>query len=183
MIEEWKSIENIPGYSVSSLGRIRNDTTGTIRKFTPCPGSRYAKLHVGRSPNRKHYAVHRLVANAFLENTDNKTEVNHKNGNKYDNRVDNLEWCDHVENMKHAFENSICKYPPRRTTPVVMMNPEGEIIGIYNSVKEASEQTNTSINTIYCTLSTKNTKPVNGRIWMKLDKNKSLTTSENKVDV
>lgn len=179
MFEEWKVIPDEPNYSVSNFGRIRNNTTRNIRKFTECPGSRYAKLHVGRPPHRKHYAIHRLVANAFIPNPENKPEINHINGNKYDNRVSNLEWCTHSENMKHATHNDLCPLPPSVKTKVVLANSDNVVLAVYDSVKEASKATGVSINTIYCTLSQQNHKPVNGNVWLKLDRDICLTTSEN----
>lgn len=182
MTEEWKPIENIPGYSVSSEGRVRNDTTGTIRKFKPSKGSRYAKLHIGRV-HRKHYAVHKLVANAFLGKPPiDDAEINHLDGNRYNNSITNLEWCTHSENMKHANRTGICPPPPSPLTAVVKMNKDGEITGVYKSCVEAAKASNVPVGTIYQTLSQKNKKPVKGNIWLKVGRDISLTTSENKPE-
>lgn len=68
-------------------------------------------MRVGLKSNNKSrdYLVHRLVAQTFIPNPKNKRYVNHKNGNKEDNRVDNLEWCTHKENMQHAVRTGLSK--------------------------------------------------------------------------
>lgn len=146
MAEEWKPIEQLEGYSVSSYGNIRNDKTGNIRKFVPSKHNRYARLSIGNTAHRKQYAVHRLVAEAFLEKPEGAYEVNHINGNKYDNRVENLEWCTHSENMKHACRTGLCPYPKAPTSPVVQLSPNMQILGIYDSCVEASEATGVPVN-------------------------------------
>ncbi len=182
MAEEWKPIEQLEGYSVSSYGNIRNDKTGNIRKFVPSKHNRYARLSIGNTAHRKQYAVHRLVAEAFLEKPEGAYEVNHINGNKYDNRVENLEWCTHSENMKHACRTGLCPYPKAPTSPVVQLSPNMQILGIYDSCVEASEATGVPVNTIYCTVCQGNKNPVNGNVWIKLRDMESLTTSENKSE-
>ena len=57
--------------------------------------------------NHKRYFLHRLIAETFIPNPDKKSQVNHKNCNKLDNRIDNLEWCTHKENMEHAKFNNL----------------------------------------------------------------------------
>lgn len=125
MEEIWKDIPNYEGYQASSLGRIRtyNKKTYTqkhgerhwknrILKFKPSTSSNNLGQGTGyrvtlwKNGKGKDYLVARLVATTFLENLiDTKMTVNHKNGNRLDNRIENLEWLSLSENIKYGFEN------------------------------------------------------------------------------
>lgn len=179
MSEVWKDIEQFPGYSISSEGRVRNNKTGHIRTFNPRPDTRYAKLTVRVNGEAKRSSVHRLVANAFIPNPENKPEINHINGDKFDNRKENLEWCTHSENMIHAVANGICPKPPPKSTQIAVFNADDtECLAVYDSIKEASEDLGISLNTIYCTLCQRNHNPVHNRIFYKIGRDVSLTTSQ-----
>ena len=93
----WKIIKGYTNYSVSENGQIRNNKTGRIYK-TWLDTSGYPSLHLGKDIKR----VHKLVAEAFIENPLNLTEVNHIDGNKLNCHKDNLEWCTHGENVLHS---------------------------------------------------------------------------------
>ena len=104
MTEEWKAIPGFDGkYLVSNMGRVLNVNNGLKKPYVTKKGY----LKVGLSNGRDHYEkrrVHRLVAEAFLPNPDGLPEVNHKDLNKTNNVVTNLEWVTGEENRRHYME-------------------------------------------------------------------------------
>lgn len=100
-LEQWKAVNGWEQYEVSNCGNVRNAKTGRILK----PGTNkhgYLKVVFSKNGKTKDQAVHRLVAEAFIANPSNKQQVNHINGNKKDNRIENLEWATQGENNLHA---------------------------------------------------------------------------------
>lgn len=113
MSEIWKDIKGYEGlYQASNLGRIKSlrnyHQTGRILKTFKRPNG-YLIVTLCNRGKQTTKSVHRLVAETFIEKESNKDQVNHKNGNKEDNRVDNLEWCTCKENINHAWENGLSK--------------------------------------------------------------------------
>lgn len=110
MEEQWKKINNIPttNYSVSNFGRVRNDATNRIlRQYATTTSKRwYVKI------KKKSYNVARLVGFAFLDKPIDKNYINHIDGDKLNNMINNLEWVSRSENEKHAFANHL-KTPTR----------------------------------------------------------------------
>lgn len=106
-IEEWKQIPNLP-YEISSLGKIRN-LQGKVLK-TYIQNSGYEQIKINYQGLHIHKSIHRLVAEAFIPNPLNRPCVNHIDGNKLNNTVDNLEWCTNSENILHARKTGLNPY-------------------------------------------------------------------------
>lgn len=103
--EIWRAIPTYLGqYEASNLGRIRRIPHKTSRKYgfmiMTQKKDKNGYMRTGLKQNS--HTVHRLVALAFLENKENKPQINHKNSIRHDNCVENLEWCTSGENMRHA---------------------------------------------------------------------------------
>lgn len=108
MIEVWKTIKDYPDYKVSNLGRVKSFKTSTP-KILKGRGERYLRVSLTAKLVSKNYLVHRLVAIAFLGEPKFKIFVNHINGKKFDNKVMNLEWVTHKENIRHSWRIKLSK--------------------------------------------------------------------------
>lgn len=109
-MQVWKRFNEL--YSVSNDGFVRQDVDYLRRKAGQIlpqfiQGFGYLKVQIIVNGVRRYVSVHRMVAELFIPNPENKRTVNHKDGNSLNNRVDNLEWMTHKENITHAKENGL----------------------------------------------------------------------------
>ncbi|WP_222121748.1 NUMOD4 domain-containing protein [Bacillus thuringiensis] len=133
-MEKWKQIKGF-GYEVSTYGRVRNALSGKILK-QQLHDNKYYRItlyHHGKKINQK---IHRLVAYAFIDNKGNKPFINHKDGNKLNNHVDNLEWCTNDENMKHALRTGLIKRLNKETVIAIYSDCWINQLPIYKIAKK-----------------------------------------------
>ena len=151
-MEEWRDVPGYEGlYQVSSLGRVRapekRDLRGHIRKEKPISQSTNwqgrPRVSLRRDGTKRVHFVHRLVALAFVPNPDEKGEVNHINGDKADNRAENLEWCTRSENMLHAEKTGLHSMAPAlEAHKVKVCQIAGRVvIKAFNSIEDAARET------------------------------------------
>lgn len=110
MQEIWKDIQGYEGYyQVSNLGRVKSLRSNTILKINDIKGG-YSQVGLSINGKQKTKRIHRLVATAFLDNEFNLTQINHKDKNRHNNRVDNLEWCDYKYNIQYSRARKVNQY-------------------------------------------------------------------------
>lgn len=124
-------------YSVSTEGEVRKDTTNYILSQSSQQDYKFVGLII--DGKQKRMRVHRMVALTFIDNPDNKPYVNHINGNRSDNNVENLEWVTPSENTQHAVDTGLFK--SGRARAVIQYNLNGEQMATFESATEAARQT------------------------------------------
>lgn len=158
--EVWRSVVGYMDlYEVSNLGRVRsldriqyNPVAATHQTLHPGHIMRGRVSNNGyrtvglRDINgkRKTYSVHRLVAQAFIQNPDNLPFVNHKNYNKLDNRVENLEWCTEYDNVHYGRADEIRQLNQPKRKAVRQYTLNGEIVADYPTLVAAAKAANTT---------------------------------------
>ena len=150
---EWETVKGFVDYEATKCGRIRRKGGIVAPKgMTPyfLKGKElsfshdrygYLKTALRKGGKRHHKTVHRIIAETFIPNTRNYPVVNHKNGIKDDNRVENLEWCSFSYNTRHSFRVLGRKgQNGGQNVPVIKIDPNtGQELGTYNSMTEAGK--------------------------------------------
>lgn len=151
MKEIWKDIEGYEGlYQVSNFGRVRSLDRVVVRKngwkqiikgqmLKPFPLHEYMQISLRKEGKPHQYRLHRIVATAFIPNPDNLPEINHKDENKANNCVDNLEWCDRLYNLAYGTRSQRQALSQGHHVYQYYMN--GVFVKDYPSITEASRQT------------------------------------------
>lgn len=197
MKEIWKDIPEYKGlYQASNLGRIRSlDRYANVKKDSKeykifikgrilkadINTKNYLYVVLYKDGVGKHKVVHQLVAQSFIPNFENKRTVNHINGIKTDNRVENLEWCTHQENIQKAWEIGLYKTTEKqrfnasklgksKRKKVVQKDLNDNVIKVWESIYKASETLNISIALISkCARKIKSYKTAGGYKWEYLE--------------
>jgi hypothetical protein len=147
----WKPVVGYEGlYEVSDNGKVFSLKNKILLK--PFISVGYYSITLRKNKQSKKIKIHRLVACAFLPNTENKKQVNHIDGNKKNNHVSNLEWCTASENNKHAWQYGLRKKTQNQINQAKSINSKMVIdlyTGIfYDSLKEACNLNNLSYSSI-----------------------------------
>ena len=141
--EEWKAVADSNGeYYVSSHGRVKSLKFGKERILKPVLQSRgYPTIFIRqKGQKRKQFRVHTLVALAFIENPYHKPQVNHIDGNKLNNHIDNLEWVTRSENIQHAWDNGLNeKIRISKSKPVIDILTGNKYKSLINACQDIDE--------------------------------------------
>lgn len=170
MKEEWKNIEGWEGiYQISNYGRLKSFKMfkeGYILSNKNKKGDYFSVVLCSCDRPPKYIRIHRLVAEAFIPNPLNLPEVNHKDSNKQNDHVGNLEWITRLGNHRHAIENNpgilagmIHYNKVVRPIPVKQLTMDGKILKIYPNCKEAGRKTGVCYRNIYGVASKEEYKP------------------------
>lgn len=130
--EEWRPIVGYEdAYSVSDLGRVRREARtrgakpGRILSTRVCPKDGRERVGISAGNRLRTFHVHRLVAMAWVGGrTEERSEVNHKNGVQHDNRAANLEWVTRAENVQHAYDTGLFEAPRGERQHLAKLDPE-----------------------------------------------------------
>ena len=166
-MEKWTTIQEASNYEVSTYGNIRNKITQKILKGRLTKsGYLQVSLKIDETNKFSNRYIHRLVAIYWIDNPKNKREVNHKDGNKENNNINNLEWVTSSENQKHRHSIGINKTSNRR---VGKFTKDGELVAQYNSIQEAANTENNGIRISIDNVVHGKRKTLKGFIWKYLD--------------
>lgn len=159
--EIWKDVRGFEDYyEISSKGNVRSKSRvvvtkkGVNRKLdskirVPVKTKGYYSITFSKNHKWSKFQIHRLVAKAFIPNPENKPCVNHINGNKLDNKVENLEWCTYKENEKHSYEKLGKVSPNKKLTYKDYNSIKLEVNKVDSNKKEIAKKFNISLTHLY----------------------------------
>lgn len=142
MEEIWKNISGYPNYQISNMGRVKSLGNNKTRKEKILKGVEngrgYLQVVLNKEGKGKKYRIHRLVAAAFIPNPDNLPQVNHRNENKTDNRVENLEYCDSKYNINYGSRNE--RMAKAKSIPILQFSKTDDLLRKWDSAIEVKNE-------------------------------------------
>lgn len=172
--EKWKSLDFLGyvDYEVSNYGRVKslNYKRSGKEGIMKLKKDDYLRVQLFNNGKDKFFPVHKLVALAFLPNQKNLPIINHKDENKYNNKVENLEWCDYHYNYyygtssERARKNISLSLKGKGAKPILQYTLEGEFVREWDSIKQASEELNLNASVI-CNYLKGRFKSAYGYVW------------------
>ena len=177
-MEIWKEVAGYDGkYKVSNLGNVMSMNyrlTNKPKLLHPTVNAvGYCELTLTKDGKRTRHQVHRLVAEAFIPNAENKKCVNHIDFDKTNNSADNLEWCSYLENTAHSLQRITEATRAANNKAVVQCDLAGNVIAVYDSISEASRRTNINCGHI-CQCAKGKEKTSGGYRWAYVKKRKEV---------
>jgi hypothetical protein len=168
-----KEIKNYEGlYWIDESGNVYNKKY-KLKTTRSSSGTGYLQVALCKNGFVKIHSIHRLVAQTFIDNPQNKKQVNHKDGNKLNNHVSNLEWCTQSENMKHSIDILGNPKPPswkgkfgklhNRSKKIYEWDANGNLLNTYESGLDF--QRKTGVNHTSASWSIKHKKPIYGKYY------------------
>lgn len=183
MFEVWKNVPDLDGlFQVSSLGRVKSLQRNCILEGYLI-NSGYLSVYLSNGKQKgKGWLIHRLVCTVFTPNPENKRFVNHKNGNKLDNALENLEWCTRSENELHAYKTGLKAVSEKqlirlrkfntetKSLPLAQFTKKGKLVNTYPSGVDAAQKTGFDYSSIMaCAKGTyRNHRTCGGFIWIRV---------------
>jgi hypothetical protein len=140
--EIWKPINGYSKYEISNLGRIKNTHYVNHYLNGTTANTGYVVVGLYKNKKQKFFLLHRLLGEHFIPNPENKIQMNHKNGIKTDNRLENIEWVSGSQNTKHSYDNGLRKKTPpkRKQVNKTKVTKDGKLVGIFNSLGQACKK-------------------------------------------
>ena len=138
--EIWKDIVGYEGlYRVSNLGRVKNTITHNFLK-NYLHKSGYVRINIKKLQKNNNCRLHRLIARAFIPNPENKKTVNHIDGNKQNNSIENLEWLTQKENNKHARDTGLHKCIGNYKGIIQGFDKDGKLVVNFSGSKDMEKR-------------------------------------------
>lgn len=135
-----KHIKDFDRYLIDTNGNIY-DTKYNNRKICQwIDNTGYCQCNLYKNKKRYFKRVHKLVAETFIENPENLPQVNHKDGDKTNNKIDNLEWITNSENTQHGYDNNLYYFGTSKSYPVKVTTKDGRFVGVYPSIRNMCKE-------------------------------------------